>query len=48
MANKSNSKTKKKSNPAIPPMGKNSGVYNKSMGKQVFDKREKDNAKVKY
>ena len=48
MANKSNSRPKKKGNPAIPPMGKNKGFYQQPMGKQIFDKRVKDNAKVKY
>ena len=48
MANKSNNGNRKKSNPSIPAMGKNKGLYQQPMGKQVFDKRRKDNAKVKY
>lgn len=45
---KSNNKTHKKGNPSIPSMGKNKGFYQQPIGKQVFDKRRKDNAKVKY
>ena len=48
MANKSNNGNRKKSNPSIPAMGKNKGNFNQQMTKQVFDKRRKDNAKVKY
>ena len=48
MANKSNGKSKKKSNPSIPPMGKNKGFYQQPMGKQIFDKRVKDSGKVKH
>ena len=46
MANKSNNSNRKKSN-FIPTMGKNKG-FNQQIGRQVFDKRRKDNAKVKY
>lgn len=48
MVNKSNNCNRKKSNPSIPAMGKNKGSYQQPMGRQVFDKRRKDNAKVKY
>ena len=47
MANKSNG-TFKRQNTSIPPMGKNKGFYQQNPNKQVFDKRRKDNAKVKY
>lgn len=48
MANKSNNGNHKKHNTPIPAMGKNKGFYQQPIGKQVFDKRRKDNAKVKY
>lgn len=49
MANKSNNSNRKKNNIPIPAMGnKNKGFYQQPIGKQVFDKRRKDNAKVKY
>jgi hypothetical protein len=50
MANKSNS-SRKKNTSYIPAMGnnKNNGFYQQPINKkQVFDKRRKDNAKVKY
>ena len=50
MANKSNS-GRKKHNTYIPAMGnkKNNCFYQQPINKkQVFDKRRKDNAKVKY
>jgi hypothetical protein len=50
MANKSNN-SRKKQNTYIPAMGnnRNNSLYQQPINKkQVFDKRRKDNAKVKY
>lgn len=50
MANKSNNGNRKKNTNFIPQIGnKNKGLHQQPMGKQqIFDKRRKDNAKVKY
>lgn len=46
---KKSNNSHKKRNTSIPVIGnKNKGFYQQSIGKQIFDKRRKDNAKVKY